>query len=131
MPRALQCTYYQHNGLEISICIGRRSGDVIVTIDSRAFRYILMPTSESIHFFFDGNRMCELYVSHQLGRIDISECTCDGDCRDSDVQHCTDVDSLSTRSPEARQYLRELEEIAEMLLDQAAIAVEERRGDRD
>ena len=110
-----KCTSYEHNGLHINICYSKTK--ILVTIASKTFALHILPGVEALWITL-GEQSREVYWDHTRGKVRIIDYTVDGDRLLED-----DRGEVSTGDRKVGEILREFEEIANSLLDQAAVLI--------
>jgi len=112
-----ECTSYEHNDLHITICTSKTK--IFVTIASKSFALHILPKVESLWATL-GDRSREVYWNHEKGTVTIIDYA-----HDSDFDKLNELDENTYRSDDkkVREILREFEEIANDLLDRAAVLV--------
>ena len=90
---------------------------ILVTIASKTFALHILPGVEALWITL-GEQSREVYWDHTRGKVRIIDYTVDGDRLLED-----DKGEVSTRDRKVGEILREFEEIANSLLDQAAILI--------
>ena len=112
-----ECVQYERNGLSVMICSTKTK--IFVTVASKSFALHILPNVEALISTF-GNTMREVYWNHERGTVTIVDYL-----RDEDEGKLIEVDAdeVKSSSEEAKEILREFEEIANDLLDKAAVLV--------
>jgi hypothetical protein len=115
-----ECKFYSRNGVDVAIC-ETPSGKQFITIASKMLAYHIAPDMEAIWLTIEPERYArEVYIRHDLGYVEIVDYELD---RDGSVRYEKNSELVPITSARARELLRELEEIADVLLDKAAILV--------